>query len=167
MTAYLLDTSVASVYLDPSHPRHAGPVQAIAALPTGSDLYVSAIVLAEIEFGINVATMVSKQRFAQLDQMLTQARQQFVLDVSKQTARVYAEIKAKLAHQFLASTLRRNRPTYVEDWIDRATGKALAIDENDLWLCAQAKERDLVLLTAERRMLRIRDADPDVRILRI
>ena len=39
--------------------------------------------------------------------------------------------------------------------------------ENDLWMCAQAKERDLTLVTAERRMKRISDADPEVRILRV
>jgi predicted nucleic acid-binding protein len=167
MAGYLLDTSIVSVYLDPSHPRHAGPAQAIAALPIGSDLHVSAVALAEIEFGLIVANMVSKQRFAQLEQMLAQARRQFVLDVTKQTARFYADIKARVAHRYLASTLRRDRPSYVEEWIDRATGKAIAIDENDLWMCAQAKERDLTLLTAERRMSRISDADPEVRILRV
>ena len=167
MAGYLLDTSIVSVYLDPGNPRHVGPAQAIAALPAGTDLYVSAIALAEIEFGVNLAKMVSRQRFEQLEFMLSEARRQFILDVTKQTARFYADIKAKVAHRFLASTLRRDRPAFVEDWIDQATGKAIAIDENDLWMCAQAKERDLTLLTAERRMKRINVADPDVRILRV
>ncbi|NTE57482.1 type II toxin-antitoxin system VapC family toxin [Agrobacterium tumefaciens] len=43
----------------------------------------------------------------------------------------------------------------------------LGIDENDLWMCAQAKERDLVFVTADRRMGRIPEADPEVRLLMI
>jgi hypothetical protein len=67
--------------------------------------------------------------------------------------------------KYLASTLRRDRPKYLEDWIDKATGKALGVDENDLWMCAQAKERDIILITADRRMKRISDGDSDVKIL--
>jgi len=32
-------------------------------------------------------------------------------------------------------------------------------------MCAQAKERDLILVTADARMKRIEDGDPDVRLL--
>lgn len=167
MVGYLLDTSIVSVYLDPGNPRHVSPAQALARLPEGSVLYVSAIALAEIEFGLNVARMVSRERFTQLEQMLEAARRHFVIDVTKHTAQVYAEIKANIAHKFLASTLRKDRPKYLEDWIDRATGKALDIDENDLWMCAQAKERDLTVITAERRLKRINEADPAVHLLRI
>lgn len=167
MTGYLLDTSILSVYLDPRNPRHVVPAQALKALAAGSTLHVSAIALAEIEFGVNLARMVGKDRFAQLEQTLAEARRHFVIDVTKHTASVYAEIKAKLAHKFLASTLRKERPKYLEDWVDRATGKALGIDENDLWMCAQAKERDLILITADRRMKRISEADQAVRLLPI
>lgn len=167
MTGYLLDTSILSVYLDPSDARHTGSAQVLAELPEGSALIVSAIALAEIEFGVRVARMISRERFAQLELVLAAARRHFVIDVTKQTAQVYADIKAKIAHKFLASTLRKDRPKYIEDWIDRTTGKSLDIDENDLWMCAQAKERDLTLLTAERRMRRISEADPEVHLLRI
>ena len=167
MAGYLVDTSILSVYLDPGNPRHRGLADALGGLAPGSALHVSAIALGEIEFGVNVAQMITRERLAGLEAMLSAARRHLVLDVSKQTARFYAEIKAHVAHRYLASTLRRDRPKYVEDWIDRATGKALAIDENDLWMCAQAKERDLTLLTADRRMLRIREADQEVKILPI
>ncbi|HBL53141.1 MAG TPA: twitching motility protein PilT, partial [Syntrophaceae bacterium] len=40
----------------------------------------------------------------------------------------------------------------------------LQIDENDLWLCAQAKERNLVLLTAENKINRIKAVVPEIRI---
>ena len=87
------------------------------------------------------------------------------LSRNQHTAAVYAETKAKLAEKYLTSTLRRDRPRYLEDWVDRSTGKCLGVDENDLWMCAQAKERDITLVTADGRMRRIPDADPDVAIL--
>lgn len=49
--------------------------------------------------------------------------------------------------------------------MDKASGQKLQVDENDLWMCAQVKERDLVLATADGRIKRIADADPEVRIL--
>ena len=59
-----------------------------------------------------------------------------------------------------------HRPRRVVDWVDKATGKKLHVDENDLWICAQAKERDLVFLTADRKIHeRVSDADPCVRFL--
>jgi predicted nucleic acid-binding protein len=63
--------------------------------------------------------------------------------------------------------LRKDRPRYIEEWVDKATGQKLGIDENDLWMCAQAKERNLVLVTADGRMKRIPNADPEVRLLTI
>ena len=47
---------------------------------------------------------------------------------------------------------------------EEATGRKLQVDENDLWICAQAKERDLIVVTADRWMKRISDADCEVRL---
>jgi predicted nucleic acid-binding protein len=52
----------------------------------------------------------------------------------------------------------------LENWVDQATGQRLQVDENDLWMCAQARERNLVMLTADRKMDRIARADPLVRL---
>ena len=90
-----------------------------------------------------------------------------VIDITHHTASVYAEVKALIAQKYLANVLRKDRPKYIEEWVDKATGQKLGIDENDLWMCAQAKERDLIFVTADSRMKRIPDADPDVRLLTI
>jgi tRNA(fMet)-specific endonuclease VapC len=76
-------------------------------------------------------------------------------------------VKARTAQKYLAKVLRKDRPKYIEEWVDKASGQKLGIDENDLWMCAQAKERDLIFVTADGRMKRIPDADPDVRLLTI
>jgi predicted nucleic acid-binding protein len=102
-----------------------------------------------------------------LEAMIAQARSYAVLDVTHHTAAVYAEVKARVAQKYLAKMLRKDRPKYIQEWVDKATDQKLGIDENDLWMCAQAKERDLIFVTADGRMKRIPDADPDVRLLTI
>lgn len=165
MDAYLLDTTVLSIYLDPDHPHHFAKGQSLAALPKQSSRFVSAVALAELGFGTNLAGLLGKGNLATLNAMLDRARSYAVLDITHHTASVYAEVKSKIAHKYLAKTLRKDRPKYIEEWVDKGTGQKLAIDENDLWMCAQAKERDLVFVTADARMKRIPDADPDVRLL--
>lgn len=165
MDAYLFDTSVLSIYLDPNHPHHVTKGQSLAALPTDNPRFISAVALAELGFGTNLAALLGKGNLAKLEAMLVQARTYAVLDITHHTASIYAEVKSKIAHKYLAKTLRKDRPKYIEEWVDRATGQKLAIDENDLWMCAQTKERDLVFVTADARMKRISDADPDVRLL--
>jgi predicted nucleic acid-binding protein len=62
---------------------------------------------------------------------------------------------------------RKHRSPWIEDWIDQYTGRALNINEGDLWMCAQAKERNLVLVTIDKKMKRIADADPTIQISEI
>ncbi len=165
MNPYLLDTSILSIYLNPADSRHAEKAAALNALPAETPRYISAVGLAELTFGIKLAETLGKNNMSALKEMIRQARNHAILDVTIHTAETYADIKAKMATKYLGSALRKNRPKYIEDWVDKATGKALGIDENDLWMCAQAKERDLVFVTADGKMQRIPDADPDVKLL--
>jgi predicted nucleic acid-binding protein len=162
---YLLDTTTLSIYLYPTHQFHDEKKEALDALPADAPRYISVVALAELMFGVNLAEAIGRGDLPALRRMIERARDYAVLDLSHHTAAAYAALKAGLATRYLANVLRRDRPRYVEDWVDKATGKALSVDENDLWMCAQAKERDLILVTADARMKRIEDADPDVRLL--
>jgi len=54
-----------------------------------------------------------------------------------------------------------------EQLIDPITSRELGIQENDLWLCAQAVAHDMVLVTNDK-MLRIREVSEDMQpVLRI
>lgn len=121
--------------------------------------------MAELSFGADLAAAIGKGKVSALKEMIRQARAYAVLDLTHHTAAAYSELKSKVAAKYLANPLRRHQPKYVEDWINQATSKALGIDENDLWMCAQTKERGLVFVTTDSRMRRIEDADPDVRWL--
>ena len=165
MDAFLLDTTILSIYLDPTHKFHAEKSRALDALPAVAPRYISAVALAELIFGADLAALIGRGDVPAFREMIRETRRYAVLDITHHTAAAYGELKSKIAVKYLAKPLRRDRPKYVEDWVDRATGKVLGIDENDLWMCAQVKERGLVLVTADRRIKRIEDADSDVRLL--
>ncbi|MEO9491280.1 MAG: hypothetical protein ABJG26_06605, partial [Marinomonas sp.] len=82
MDAYLLDTTVLSIYLDPNHLHHVAKSQSLAALPTDSPRFVSAVALAELGFGTNLAALLGKGNLTTLDAMLVQARAYAVLDIT-------------------------------------------------------------------------------------
>lgn len=165
--AFLLDTTILSIYLDPTHRFHEEKSRALEALPATATRYISAVALAELTFGANLAAALGKGDTPALTRMIQGARAYAVLDLTYHTAAAYAALKSKMAVKYLAKPLRRDRPKYIEDWVDQATSKVLGVDENDLWMCAQSKERGLVLVTTDRKMKRIEDADPEVRLLAI
>jgi tRNA(fMet)-specific endonuclease VapC len=86
--------------------------------------------------------------------------------VEHHTADEYAQLKSNLAVYYLPNQTKQFRTKYIEDWIDQFTGKALGIDDNDLWICAQARELNLTVI-ADDKMNRIKGADPLVKILPI
>jgi predicted nucleic acid-binding protein len=167
--AFLLDTTILSVYLDPTHQFHAEKCRALDSLSLTAPRYISAVALAELTFGADLASAVGRgdELIEKLREKLRKAREHGVLDVTHHTASAYATIKSKMAVKYLSKPLRRDRPRYVEDWVDRATGKVLGVDENDLWMCAQSKGRGLLFVTTDQRMTRIQDADSGVRVLAI
>lgn len=165
MDGFLLDTSVLSVYLDSSHKNHINICQSVDSLDPEAPRYVSAVSLAEVTFGAHLAEAFGMGNLPNLLAIVQQAQAYGVLDITKHTAAAYAELKANLAKKYLAKAGRRDRPPYLVDWVDKITDQKLQVGENDLWMCAQSKERDLILVVADRRIQRIADADPEVRLL--
>ena len=164
MAGYILDTSVLSALLDPGHGRHAEIKCKIEQLEESAKLFLAAASLAELRFGVNLATRIGHARLPTLQQSLVDARKYPTLDITHHTASSYADLKAILAVTYLKKANAKSRQRWIEDWVDRNTGQRLQIDENDLWICAQAKERELVVCTADGRMARISDADPEVEL---
>lgn len=167
MTGYIYDTSVLSVLLDAAHPRHADIARAVAALPEDASHFVSAVSLAELTFGVRMSEVFAPGRLPALERMLNDVRAYGVLEIGHHTAAAYAELKTNLAKRYLTKANRRHRPRWLEEWPLNNRGQRLQVDENDLWMCAQAKERSLTLLAADAGIQRIADADPDVLLLLI
>ena len=164
MDGYILDTTALSAHLDPSHQKHSEVEAALGVMEDDSMLFLSAVSVAELAFGVRMAKAFGGADLPVIERMLATARTYEALPVTHHTSDAYAELKTNLARKYLAKASRRDRPRWVEEWVDKASGQKLQIDENDLWICSQAKERDLIVVTTDRRMRRIPDADDEVRL---
>lgn len=144
---YLLDTNIASASWDYRSPDHNSVRQQLEELGTAI-VYVSAISVAEVEYGLQIAPEIDEER-----QMLVRnAMGSYeVLHIDHHTAPIYGEIRAKLFRTY-APKNRRGRLTQkrVENLVDRTSGKELGIQENDLWIVSVAVQYNLILVTKDR-----------------
>ena len=159
----LLDTNFVSALFDNRRPNFAA-VQARAHSFGESDLvYLSVVVLAELRYGMEAAQHVG-QDISHIRRTLTRAAAYPLAEIGRHTAEAYGDVKARLAHHYL--DLSRRAPRWLEDWRDRASSKTLQVDENDLWIVAQAVERDYLLVTCDQRLAeRFVPALPELRLL--
>ena len=149
MKQILLDTNFVSALFDPRRPNFAA-VQTCAQGFGSTDLvYLPVVVLAELRYGIEAAQRAG-QDVSHIRQTLTQAGRYPLAAVGRHTAEAYADVKARLAAHYL--DLARRPPRWLENWQDRASGQMLQVDENDLWIVAQAVERDYLLVTCDQRL---------------
>jgi predicted nucleic acid-binding protein len=152
---YLLDTNTIRYWFDGDAGKFPA-VQANAdARAADSRLYVSVITLGEIAYGHafnpSGAGPMRDEYVVFVQRQLPQ-----ILEVSRHTVEAYGLIRAKLAEKFPphGGWTKKRR---LEQLYDHVSGRELGIDENDLWIVAQAVDRNLVLVTSDK-MKRIRDA---------
>ena len=141
MHGYLLDTNIIRYRFDERRSEHQRIVQHIQELPDATPLMISAITLGEIEYGLQVARSDALQQEAY--RTFISIHLPMVLDITKAT-RIY-------------------RGLWPEQLIDPVTSRELGIQENDLWIAAQALEYNLVLVTNDK-MDRIRDVCEDLQV---
>ena len=82
------------------------------------------------------------------------------LEVNLDAVAVYGELRSRLFNKY-APREKRKRGMRPEQLVDPITSKELGIQENDLWLCAQAAAHDMVLVTNDA-MCRIREVSQDM-----
>lgn len=163
MDGYLLDTCFVSALLDARHDNYEVAQRTNEAIQAGEPRYVSRITIAELTFGFLLDHAATGRPHPKATDMLRRAQEYKILEVTKHTAMEYAELRKKLAVTYLPGLLRSQRPRWVDLWPDRVRQDTLQIDENDLWICAQARERNLILLTSDRNMSdRFSKADPSI-----
>lgn len=128
-------------------PEHEHVESRVRALPKGTPLFVSAITLGEIEYGHRVAsreTLPVQERYVEF----VREKLPHVLDVRPSTAAPYGELRALLFERYAPSGKRSGlRP---EQLVDPISSVELGIQENDLWIAAQAIEYNLVLVTHDK-----------------
>lgn len=163
MDTYLLDTNLVSVLYDSQRSNHAAARAAIAALDPQAPQFVSAITIAELRFGLALSRAAG-QALVHIEACIERAEEHPMAEVGRHTSEAFAHVKSSVALHRL--DVRRRIPRWVEGWTDRVTSQILQIDENDIWIAAQAVERNLVVLTSDRDFTQIiAPAVPELRVV--
>jgi predicted nucleic acid-binding protein len=162
MDTYLLDTNLVSVLYDARRPNHQIVRQTVAAFDPQASQLVSAVTIAELRFGLTLSRAAG-QPLTHIEACIEQAEEHPLAEVGRYTAEAFAHLKASVALQRI--DVRRRIPRWVEGWSDRVTGQLLQIDENDLWIAAQAIERNLVVVTCDQDFTQVISAAvPELRV---
>jgi len=157
---YLLDTNIIVYWFDERRSEYQRVVQHIQELPDATPLMISAITLGEIEYGLQVARIDTLKQEA--FRAFISTNLPMVLDITKATRISYGSLRASVFEKY-APTEKRRRGLRPEQLIDPVTSRELGIQENDLWIAAQALEYNLVLVTNDK-MDRIRDVCEDLQV---
>jgi predicted nucleic acid-binding protein len=156
MANYLLDTNILSYWYDGNCDEHAKVLDRIQAVcqpdpQTGEvpRLFVSAITIGEIEYGHRVSP--TPDSSAQTEYM-TFVREQCPehLEITGHVGEDYGELRAWLFNN-LSRKDKRTKAKRPEELIDPITSRELGVQENDIWIAAQAMTHGLVLVTHDSR----------------
>lgn len=161
MRCYLIDTNIASYLFDKKKPEHGAVKDRFEALAGSANLAISAISLGEIEYG----HFVDGSEQTQLFRSSVAERFTWVVPVDVHTRTHYGELRAKLYERSglgkgKSKERRNKRP---EELLDPTTAKALGVQENDLWLAAQALQHNFILVTHDK-MRCLREVATDLSI---
>lgn len=163
MDTYLLDTNLVSVLYDERRSNHHAVRQAIAALNPRAPQLVSVVTIAELRFGLALS-QAAGQPLTHIESCIELAEEHVMAEVGRFTAETFAHVKSSVA--LLRLDVRRRIPRWVEGWTDRVTSELLQIDENDLWIAAQAVERNYLVVTSDQDFTQvIAPAVPELRVL--
>lgn len=159
MKAYLLDTNIASALWDGGDKDHDKAIQFVNDAKTdGSLIYISRIVIAEIEYGCKLHVNAAPWRRSSVEVAMRAFNS--IREIGKDTTDPYSTIRAALFLKFgrkdVKGKVKSKRPELL---VDKSTAHQLRIQENDLWMAALAVERNMTLVS-EDRMKSIKEAFP-------
>jgi tRNA(fMet)-specific endonuclease VapC len=156
MKSYLLDTNIVSFWFDDSKQQHEPVRQHVKRLPSGVLLAVSAITWGEIEYGHRLNDGVSDYSREKEEEFRSFIEERaYVVDVKKSTRKTYGALRAKLFNKCTPADQRKKRRP--EELLDPTTALNLGVQENDLWIAAQALEHNFVLVSNDK-MTHIQEA---------
>ena len=152
--AFLFDTNIATAMWDIGSPCHDQAREFESSLGKDATIMISAVTLAEVEYGLKTAPMIDDARQALVRDAMSVY--QLVIPITKHTVEFYSEIRAQLFINYSPRNARgRLTKRRVEDLRERTTAANLQIQENDVWIAAQAMEMNLVLVSEDKGMGRI------------
>ena len=159
MDGYLLDTNILSYWFDESRPEHSAVKWHVDQPPEAALLWVSAITLGEIEYGHRCSPtpgVDSQKEFL----AFVEKEAPHIADIDKHTATRYGKLRSLLFKRLGPKSRRQKWP---EQLTDPTTAKQLGIQENDVWIAAQALQFNLVLVSNDK-MQHLKQVASDLRI---
>ena len=157
MHVFLLDTCIWSYWFDVKREQHVNVKSNVQKLPSDSILGISIISWGEVVYGHKAESPDETLIQAEYIQFIKSKRPKtFEIDIH--TANKYGKLRALLFEKYAP---KRRRPGLrPEQLIDPITSRELGIQENDLWIAAQAIVRNMILATDDK-LSRIREVSGD------
>lgn len=146
MDGYLLDTNILDYLTDQADPWHQCVRERFEALPDDTPVFLSAVTVGEVAYGIRTFPAMDEAKRRGLLGTLAEFR---VLDVTTATRDSYAMVRAALFVRAIKEGRKRLRPEQLRDPV---TSLQMGVQENDIWLVAQALAYNLVFVTNDMKM---------------
>ena len=144
MRGYFLDTCVFSKWYEKDE-RVLARVEALPNVP----LWISVTALGEIEFGYR-CLLPSQHDPAKENAFKQFIRENlFIRETTRHTVPHYGRLRALLFDKF-APRRKRWKNVRPEQLVDPVTSLELGIEENDLWMVAQAMELNFIFATTDK-----------------
>ena len=142
METYLFDTNIWSKWFR----QEPSITEKIAQIDKASKIFLSSIVWGEAIYGANVNKKnVDKKFDLKSYSDFIHKSKPIILPIDENVADIYGELRASLFEQYFRKG--KKRP---EQLIDPLTATEIGIDENDLWIVAQAVTHNLTLVTNDK-----------------
>jgi len=141
MKAYLFDTNIWSRWFKADN----FVTDKIAQLDGTLKIFLSSVVLGEAIYGANVNKS-NDFDFKTYSKLLFHRSEPKILEINRHVSDVYGKLKASLFEKYT----RKGKNKRPEQLIDPVTATEIGIDENDLWIVAQAITYNLILVTNDK-----------------
>lgn len=159
MADFLLDLNILHYWYDIECAENAKVIARVHAVRQPNPqtnyvprLFLSVITLGEIEYGTRASHVPDPAKQAEYEAMdaakITFVREQcpVALEITEHVAEQYGEMKAWLFNN-CGPKAKKSKAKRAEELVNPTTGQELHIGENDIWIAAQAKTHNLVLVT--------------------
>lgn len=146
MDGYLLDTNAASILWNSRHPEHK-ILREFFSEKSKSLVWLSLIAFGEIEYGLKVTPQIDEDSQKEVRKRMSEY---VLLEVNKHTIEPYSNLRAALFTRYSPRNKRgRLKIKWPEDLQEQTSAKELGVQENDIWIAAQAIQYNLVLVSGD------------------
>lgn len=145
MECYLFDTNIWSDWYRKDH----GVIERVERLERRDHIILSSVVWGEAVYGANIQSARDRFNFSKYSQLIETNSFSVICKIDKHTARIYGELRAKLFEKY-APKAKRTQGLRPEELKCPTNSKELQIQENDLWLVAQAIVYNYTFVTRDK-----------------